>query len=244
MDGFSHRFWICIKVEGRKLVDTCSARWLLFIMAFVGLSLVVLSIVLSMARGATLEVSAIVTVLALPGAVIAPLLSILSVTSDWQHREVVKYYALQPRRTLILSAKYVAVSAFAVVVIVIVCIVALIAAALLSAFSGAQIVYGSILSSVWLVVCGVLVGSISGAAVASALMSTPVAVVFVLVQSTVADVLIGLVPNFPAEYFQSATFSNFLSEGGDVLPALSSAFIWILVPAAIGVRRQTCTDVV
>ena len=243
MERCSQCVWICFQVEARKLVDTRSARWLLFVMAVVGLSLVVLSIVLSVARGASLEVSAIVAVLALPGAVIAPLLAILSVTSDLQHREVVKYYALQPRRTVILTAKYLSVAMFAVAVTVIVCIAALIAAALVSAVSGAQIVYGSVLSTVWLVVCGVLVGSVSGAAVASALMSTPVAIVFVLAQSTVVDLLIGLIPGVPADYLQSAAFSDFLSEGGEVLPALSSAVIWILIPAALGAWRHTRADV-
>jgi hypothetical protein len=57
------------------------------------------------------------------------------------------------------------------------------------------------------------------------------------------DLLIGLVPGVPADYLQSATFSNFLSEGGEVLPALSSAVIWILIPAAIGAWRHTRADV-
>ncbi|MEA5456077.1 hypothetical protein SPF06_15180 [Sinomonas sp. JGH33] len=236
--------WVAIHVEARKLIDTRSARWLQLVMASVGLVLIALAIGLTSARSATLELSVVLAGLALPGAVIAPLLAILAITSDWQHKDVVKFYAVQPKRSVILAAKYIAVTVFAVAVVLVDCVIALLVATVFSWAANVPLVYGAYGSSLWQVVCSVVVGSVSGAAVASALMSTPVAIVFVLAQSTVLDLLIGFIPNIPAAYLQSGTFSSFLSEGGEVIPAVSSALIWIVVPALIGAWRHAKRDVV
>ncbi|WP_336857178.1 hypothetical protein [Sinomonas albida] len=174
---------------------------------------------------------------------VSPLLAILSITADWQHKDVVKFYALQPRRLVILAAKYVAVTGFSILVVGTACLCGLLVAAALAWVANAPVVYGSFALSLWQVVCAVLVGSVSGAAVASAVLSTPLAIVFVLVQSTVLDLLIGLVPNVPVAYLQSGTFSSFLAEGGDILPALSSAVLWIVIPAAVGARRHVTKDI-
>jgi hypothetical protein len=234
---------VAVRVESRKLVDTRSARWLLFAMILIGLSLIALAAGLSLERGGVLEVSVLLMGLALPGAIIAPLLAILSVTSDWQHKDVMTFYVLQPRRLVILGAKYIAVTLFATAVMAAICLCALLVAMVLAQSSSLEVVYTGLGQGLWYATCAVLIGSISGAAVASALMSTPLAIVVVLIQSTVADLLIGLVPNIPTSYLQSSTFSNFLSEGGEMLPALSSAVIWILAPAAAGAWRHLQRDV-
>jgi hypothetical protein len=234
---------VAVRVESRKLVDTRSARCLLFAMILIGLTLIALAAGLPIERGGVLDVPVLLMGLALPGAIVAPLLAILSVTSDWQYKDVMTFYALQPRRLVILGAKYIAVTLFATAVMAAICLLAVLVAVVLAGFSRVDVVYTGLGQGLWYATCAVLIGSISGAAVASALMSTPLAVVVVLIQSTVADLLIGLVPNIPTAYVRSSTFSNFLSEGGETLPALSSAVIWILVPAAVGAWRHRRRDV-
>lgn len=234
---------VAVQVESRKLVDTRSARWLIFAMVLIGLSLIALAAGLALSGDAVLDISVLLAVLSLPGAIVAPLLAILSVTSDWQHKDVMTFYVLQPRRLVILSAKYIAVALFSTAVMVAICLFAVLVALGLSGFFQLEVLYEGLGRGLWHASCAVLVGSISGAAVASALMSTPLALVVILIQSTVADLVIALVPNIPASYLQSATFSNFLSEGGEILPALSSAVIWVLLPAAAGAWRHWRRDV-
>jgi hypothetical protein len=126
----------------------------------------------------------------------------------------------------------------------VICAVAFAVSAGFSVFTSSDIMFGSLSRSVWLLVCATLVGVMSGAAVASALLSTPLAIVFVLFQSFVFDSLIGLVAGDATPFLQSATFTNVLTEGGNAAAAASSAVIWILIPCVIGIWRNRTKDVV
>ncbi|NUP75357.1 MAG: hypothetical protein HOQ07_12025, partial [Sinomonas sp.] len=127
-DPVRHPLAVAVNVEARKLVDTRSARWLLVVMLLIGLMLIGLAVGVAHERGAALEVSTIIAGLALPGALVSPFLAILSITADWQHKDVVKFYALQPRRLVILAAKYVAVTGFSFLVVGTACLCGLLVA--------------------------------------------------------------------------------------------------------------------
>ncbi|MET1156590.1 hypothetical protein [Arthrobacter sp.] len=200
-------------------------------------------VALSAARGQQIDVSMMLAALALPAGLGAPIIAILGITSDWQHRDVIKFLALQPARGTMLLAKYLAVAAFALGIVMIISVVAVAVAALVSAVQGTDLMLGDLLQSARLLVCVSVIGSFSGAAIASAFLSTPIAIVFVLFQSFVFDSLIGLFAGTATPFVQSATLSNVLIEGGNVWAALSSALIWIAIPGAIGVWRNLATNV-
>jgi ABC-2 type transport system permease protein len=232
-----------VYVELRKFVDTRSSRWLLLSMAAAGVATVGIFVALSVTRGQQIDVSLMLTALALPAALGAPIISILGITSDWQHRDVFKFFALQPARGILLLAKYLAVAVFALGMVMIIAVVAVSVAAVVSAIQGAGLITGDLLQSVRLLVCVTIVGSVSGAAIASAVLSTPLAIVFVLFQSLVFDTLIGFVAGVATPYLQSATLTNFLVDGGNGWAALSSAVVWILIPGALGVWRNQTKNV-
>ncbi|MFK0003164.1 hypothetical protein ACIQTZ_13875 [Paenarthrobacter sp. NPDC090520] len=234
---------VAIHVELRKLTNTRSSRWILASMVFLGILMVAVFVSTSITRGEPIDTSMMLAALALPAGIGAPIVSILAVTSDWQHRDVIKFFVLQPRRGLLLIAKYIAVSTFALGIILSVCAVSFAGSLALSAVAGTDVVYGDVVRSLWLLTCVTVVGTIAGAAVASALLSTPLAIVFVLFQSFVFDSLIGLFAGTATPFLQSATLTNVLTEGGNAMAAVSSAAIWIIVPGAIGAWRNRIKDV-
>lgn len=234
---------IATYVELRKLLNTRSSRWLLLSMALLGILMIALFVVVSASRDEPIDISLMLAALALPAGIGVPIISILAVTSDWQHRDVIKFFALQPKRGVLLLAKYLAVAIFGLGIMVVVCAIALVVSVTFSAATGSELIYGDLARSIWLLACTVLIGVISGAAIASALLSTPIAIVFVLFQSFVFDSLIGLFAGSATPFLQSATLSNVLTEGGNVAAALSSAAIWIVVPGVIGVWRNRTKDI-
>lgn len=237
------RLAVSVYVEMRKLVDTQSSRWLLLSMAAIGVAVVSVFVGLSVSRGERIDVSLMLAALALPAGLGAPIIAIMGITSDWQHRDVIKFFALQPARGALLLAKYLAVAAFALGIVLVIGVLAVAIAAVMAGIQGTGLVWGDLAQNVRLLVCVSVVGSLSGAAVASALLSTPLAIVFVLFQSFVFDSLIGLFAGTATPFLQSATLSNVLVEGGNPWAAISSATLWIAIPAAIGVWRNRAKNV-
>ncbi|BCW35091.1 hypothetical protein StoSoilA2_11470 [Arthrobacter sp. StoSoilA2] len=240
----SNPIGVAVYVEMRKLINTRSSRWLLFSMTLLGILMIVAFVAVSASRNEPIDMSMMLAALALPAGIGAPIISILAITSDWQHRDNVKFFVLQPRRGVLLLAKYIAVAIFGLATMLVICAVAFAVSAGFSVFTSSDIMFGSLNRSVWLLLCATLVGVMSGAAVASALLSTPLAIVFVLFQSFVFDSLIGLVAGDATPFLQSATFTNVLTEGGNAAAAASSAVIWILIPCVIGIWRNRTKDVV
>lgn len=234
---------VSVYVEMRKLVNTRSARWLLLSMAAIGVLIVATFVALSTSRGEQIDVSLMLAALALPAGLGAPIVAIMGITSDWQHRDVIKFFALQPARGTLLLAKYLAVAAFALGIVLAISVVAIAVAAVVSAVQGTGLIWGDIAQSARLLACVSVIGSVSGAALASALLSTPLAIVFILFQSFIFDSVIGLFAGQATPFLQSATLSNFLVEGGNVWAALSSALLWIAIPGAIGVWRNETRNV-
>ena len=237
------RLAVSVYVEMRKLVDTQSSRWLLLSMAAIGVAVVSVFVGLSVSRGERIDVSLMLAALALPAGLGAPIIAIMGITSDWQHRDVIKFFALQPARGALLLAKYLAVAAFALGIVLVIGVLAVAIAAVMAGIQGTGLVWGDLAQNVRLLVCVSVVGSLSGAAVASALLSTPLAIVFVLFQSFVFDSLIGLFAGTATPFLQSATLSNVLVEGGNTWAAISSAALWIAIPAAIGIWRNRTKNV-
>ena len=82
------------------------------------------------------------------------------------------------RRGVLLLAKYLAVATFALGIILLVCAIAFVASAGFSAIAEYELVLGDLAKSLWLLTCVTVIGTISGAAVASAL-ADPVVAKFV-----------------------------------------------------------------
>ena len=81
-------------------------------------------------------------------------------------------------------------------------------------------------------------GSLSGAALGSALLSTPLSVVIVIIQVLLIDNLLLLLPGGIGPFLQTASMSNSLIGDGSMGTALSSFALWVLLPFAVGFIRM------
>jgi hypothetical protein len=65
----------------------------------------------------------------------------------------------------------------------------------------------------WLLLWATVLGSVSGAAISSALLSAPLSLVFIIFQTLLFDTLIGLIAGGSAPFLQSASLINSLTDG-------------------------------
>ncbi|HEY5785588.1 MAG TPA: hypothetical protein VIT65_12500 [Microlunatus sp.] len=177
--------------------------------------------------------------LSLAAAIGTPLIGVLIMTSDWQSREVMALFLLEPRRKLVFASKVaatLALSALTVAVVIVLSAVFAIAAALVLRL---PLTYIQALPEVVPLLVVSFVGAVSGAAVASAIMSTPLAVVAVIVQTVLIDPVLSLVPANWGPYVAPSSMSDYLGGDGRSGPAVAAFMVWVLVPFAVGLLR-TC----
>jgi ABC-type transport system involved in multi-copper enzyme maturation permease subunit len=105
-----------VQVELRKLVDTRSGRWLLI--AIAALTATIVTIYLFAAEPEELTFSDFVNVTATPQAILLPILGILTVTSEWGQRTGLVTFTLEPHRSRIVVAKFIAVLVMGTAVII------------------------------------------------------------------------------------------------------------------------------
>jgi hypothetical protein len=96
---------------------------------------------------------------------------------------------------------------------------------------------------VTILLCATILGSVSGAAISSALLSAPLSMVFIVVQTLLFETLISLIPGGIAPYLQASSLSNAITDGAPAGPALTSLALWILLPLGIGFWRNQTKEV-
>lgn len=232
-----------ILIEVRKMTDTRSTRMLLALMLVVGLCTAALVIFVTGSRGVDLDFSVVVATLALPAALGAPIIGILGMTGDWQHRDVMTFFALVSRRWKIFVAKIVGTLIVSLAIVLGVLALSLLMSALIPAAMGFGWTAGDLGKAFWLLLWATVLGSVSGAAISSALLSAPLSLVFIVLQTLLFDTLIGLIPGGSAPFLQSASLINSLTDGAPTGPALTSLVLWILLPLGIGFWRNQRKEV-
>ncbi len=235
------------KVELRKALDTRAGRWLAI--GILGL-VVVVTLIFSFAAGdgdRTFEIY-----LAIAGATLGyfmPLLVIMLVTSEASQRNGLVTFTLEPRRSRVVVAKFLAGFALAAIVTVIAFVIAVLGNLLGSALGGDgswdidanQIFNGFVLGNV----IGVLVGF----ALSTLIMNTAGAIVayfaYTLILPTAVGILSALSDTFediaPWIEFNTAQAPLFM---GDYTPTgeqwaqiATSGTIWLIVPLILGIWR-------
>lgn len=104
---------------------------------------------------------------------------------------------------------------------------------------------GDLGKATWLLLWATVLGSVSGAAISSALLSAPLSRVFIILQTLLFDTLIGLIPGDIAPFLQTASLINSLTDGTPAGPAMTSLVLWILLPLVIGFwrnQRRRCRE--
>jgi hypothetical protein len=238
-DSVLARTAVLTAVELRKVLYTRGSQLVLLCTAAVGL-LISAALTLTGANATgRVDLSGPMVSLSLAVALGTPLIGVLIMTGDWNSREAVTLFLLEPRRVVVFASKVVATAALSAATVVAVILVSGALAAVAAVALRLPLVVGDAPSAIGplLVVC--FVGAISGAALASVIMSTPLAVAAVIIQTAVVDPVLSLAPVSWSAYLAPSSVANYLEGTAEPGPAITALVLWIVLPLTVGLWR-TC----
>ncbi|GAB2480069.1 ABC transporter permease [Jatrophihabitans fulvus] len=231
-----------LRVEWRKATDTRAARWLIGLTALATAALMLAPL---LARNSIDQTYSSYLLFAGFGlATLLPVVSILTLTSEWTQRTVLTTFTQEPRRVRVVSAKIVV--------------------ALLMALGA--IVYGAIVTAVALVIASaggrdltndlgaantigyalfVLANIAMGVALGALLHNSAAAIVLFFVLPAALGFL-GAALKAVGEWIDPGTTFNWLLEGdlgGHVPNILVSAVLWIAIPLTAGLVRTVRREI-
>jgi ABC-2 type transport system permease protein len=237
------RFERLLRVEWRKSIDTRAARWLLATIALLtaGAAMVPLFLPQEIEQGWLSYLAMTALVLAL----LLPLVSIMTLTSEWGQRSVLVTFTQEPRRARVIAAK--------------------VFSGLALAFLGAAFAFGTSAAAMavsemlgrsvawsvdWKYVAGyllfVIVNSLMGMAFGALLLNTPAAIVLFLVLPTLWTMLsYGWLEDIGRWLDTAQTYQYILESdwNGHTGPILLSLAVWIALPLALGTARNLRREV-
>jgi ABC-type transport system involved in multi-copper enzyme maturation permease subunit len=237
------RFERLLRVEWRKSIDTRAARWLLATIALLtaGAAMVPLFLPQEMQQGWLSYLAMTALVLAL----LLPLVSIMTLTSEWGQRSVLVTFTQEPRRDRVVAAKVLSGLALAFIA------AGFAFGTCAAAMAVSDMLGRSVAWSVdWKYVAGfmlfVIVNSLMGMAFGALLSNTPAAIVLFLVLPTLWTMLsYGWLENLGRWLDTAQTYRYILESDwdGHTGPILLSLTVWIALPLALGTARTLRREV-
>jgi len=237
------RFQRLLRVEWRKSIDTRAARWLLATIALLtaGVAMVPLCLPHEIQQGWPSYLAMTAVVLAL----LLPLVSIMTLTSEWGQRSVLVTFTQEPRRGRVVAAKV--LSGLALALLGSVFAFGISAAAMaVSDMLGRPVAW----SLEWKYAAGfilfVIVNSLMGMAFGALLLNTPAAVVMFLVLPTLWTLLsYGWLEDIGRWLDTAQTYAYILEfdwdgHTGQILVSLT---VWVALPLALGTARTLRREV-
>lgn len=236
-----------VKVELRKAVDTLASFWLVAAIAILivlvegGLLLIVLIESSVSTAGDYAVFASYIT------AVVLPVLAIMLVTSEWTQRTAMVTFAIEPRRSRVLLAKYLTGIVLTVIAVVLSVLVGLLCAAICQVVQPDQTTFD--LGARFLggfLVTQVLAMSL-GFALACLLLNTPAAIVVFVVYRVIPVSVFGILsanfdtfadirPWIDFEYAQGPLYDLSVS-GSEWGHLLTAGALWLGLPLVLGVAR-------
>ena len=235
------------KVELRKALDTRAGRW--FAVSILALVLIVEVIY---ALAAPDDAKNFGDFLSVAGGVLGyfmPILIIMLVTSEASQRNGLVTFTLEPRRSRVVVAKFLAGFALAVAVMVVAALIAIVGT-LVGIASGASpewSVDGNLFFNGF--VLANAIGVLIGFAIATLLMNTPAAIVGYFVYSLILPIAVGILSALSSGFEKIAPWIEFNTAQtplfmGDYTPTgeewaqlATSGTIWLVIPLTLGIMR-------
>ena len=235
------------KVELRKALDTRAGLW--FTVSILALVLIVQVIY---AFAAPDDAKDYGDFLGVAGGVLGyfmPILIIMLVTSESSQRNGLVTFSLEPRRSRVVVAKFLAGFALAVAVMVLAALIAVLGT-LVGALAGASpawTVDGNLLFNGF--VLANVIGVLIGFAIATLLMNTPAAIVGYFVYSLILPIAVGILGSLSSGFEKAAPWFEFNTAQtplftGDYVPnseewaqLATSGVIWLVIPLVLGLMR-------
>lgn len=240
------------QVEFRKALDTRAGRWFTF--SIVALVLVVITIYVFVAPDSEQNLMDLVGIAGYILGYFMPILIIMLVTAEQSQRTGLATFTLEPQRSRVVVAKFLAGVALAVVVMVLASCMALLGA-LISTATGASpdwALDGQLLFNGF--VLANLIGVFIGFAIAMLLMNTPAGIVAYFAYSLILPIAIGILGSLSAGFEKVAPWIDFntaqaplftgdyVPEGEEWAQLALTGFIWLAVPLTLGIWRLLRTE--
>jgi len=226
-----------LRIEWRKSADTRAARWMLVVIAVLvaGATAVPLALPAEFTQAWPGYLAPTALVLAL----LLPVVSILTLTSEWGQRSVLVTFTQEPRRVRIVAAKV--ISGIALSLLGSAYALAAAAGALaLSDGLGRQVTWHLPWKYVVGFVTFVLLNSLLGMAFGALLLNTPAAIVLFFVLPTIWTLISYGWLEKAGKWLDTAQTFRYVLEAdwrGHSGPILVSIAFWIALPLALGALR-------
>ena len=230
-----------LRVEWRKSLDTRAARWLLA--AVVAVSVIAAVVPIATPHSTDQDLPSYLAIMAIGVTLLLPVVSILTLTSEWSQRTVLTTFTQDPRRDRVLAAKLATGLGLAAIGGL---------AGLALAGVGLQVsdVLGRSVS--WNIDASELVGyslfivlsSLMGMAFGTLLHNTAAAIAAYFALPTLITLVAVPIAGI-RDWVDTATTSNWILHGewsGHVAPILTSIGIWVLLPLLVGLSRTLRRD--
>jgi ABC-2 type transport system permease protein len=231
-----------LRVEWGKATDTRAARWLI---GLVGIATVAVMLAPLLARHSLdQDYVTYLSFAAIPLTALLPVISIMTLTSEWSQRTVLTTFVQEPRRTRVVGAKVVvsglmagAAAAFGGVVTALTIVIA--------SMSGRHVDANLDTSHVIGFVLFVLLNLMMGVAFGALLHNTAAAIVLFFALPTVFGIVGSLLKSLGEWLDPSRTFDWVLNGkwDGHIANIAVSTLVWIIVPLAAGVVRTVRREI-
>ncbi len=250
-----------VAVEWRKMVDTVAGRWLMIVTALI-MVLAIVGMLLAVALDDDFAptANAFSSVLQLLVLLLAPVLAIMVITSEWGQRTHLTAFTLEPRRTRVLGAKLGAVILFALATLALALVLGAAGNAATSLFDRDVVWDLSVSDLAWAVFLQFAL-ILSAFALGLLVLNTAAAVAIfyvaaIVLRFIVYPILMGffgwfvdLAP-FLDVFFGFAVAADGMDLDGDAIdgiarfaPLVSSLTLWLVIPGVIGTWRATRAEV-
>lgn len=232
-----------LRIEWRKSMDTRAARWMLVLIAVVTAGAT--SVPLFLPTQFEQVWPAYLAPGALVLALLLPVVSILTLTSEWGQRSVLVTFAQEPRRARVIGAKV--LSGVGLSLLGSAYALAAAAGALgLSQALGRQVTWDLAVRHVVGLVTFVALNSLLGMAFGALLLNTPAAIVLFYVLPTVWTLVsFGWLRSVGSWLDTAQTFTYVLEAewDGHTSQILASIGLWVVLPLALGTLRTIRREV-
>ena len=225
-----------LRVEWRKSIDTRAARWMLILTA--ALSVGIMAIPILRPGDIDQTYSEYLLIAAVGVSLLLPVISILTLTTEWTQRTVLATFTAEPRRGRVLAAKVAAATILALAGTLLAYAVTAGALAISSA-AGREVTW-TLQANHIAGLAGFMVLSVGMAVAFGALIQNTAAAIVAYFALPTAFAAIGLAVSGARDWFDSATAFNWVLEGdwaGNSGPILANTVLWVALPLAAGAVR-------
>jgi hypothetical protein len=256
-----------VAVEWRKLSDTRAGRWLLGVTAGLLVLVLVITLLIAALSSDFGGVTAkdmfhgMLNVCSL----LLPVLAVVTVTAEWGQRTTLTTFALEPRRGRVMLAKAIAVTLLAVAIILLALVLGIAAAWMANQLAGTEMVWNLTVKSFLWEALPVALVFLSAFGLAMLTLSTPFAIVVVYISILVLPNMVYAI--LVALFRWANTVAPFLDMGyawtqiqdnkvfnvydqvhssfyvaqtigaTQYIQAITSTFLWVVLPLVLGYLR-------